>query len=636
MRVFVAILCALAICLGQYFAGSGLRPALALPSYGLLGLAGLLSIPLAWNRAFALPRWDCLLWAAAFVAWALFRQVYSIEPWMAGAFLRLTLACAVMYLILASALATPASRIWFLGILMVDGIIQGGIAAAQLGGFLERCPQGWFSEFHRLFLDIPIVQSDATVMRRALGLYVNPNHLAWFLNTVGLFGIALACLGRGRAWQKVIYAYVGIACLGAGLLTLSRGGVLGLVAGILAMVILAITAIFVSGTGRRWALASMLVAAVVLPTVIVVTYASQSLDVQTRLNTLFLDKYRPEIWKTSLRHLQTSPFVGTGGGTYVVYSRLYRTGASDTDDYQAHNDWVQVASEYGIIGFTLFLLAVIVHFHAGWQGYLAALRYRLAIGSLPQSNSSALLMGALAVFAMFAVHSLTDFNLQVAANALLAAAVAGILAGSRPESVSGEGRSAPRNMRILYACLAGSISLALLLNVWNSRGEAWALGAENDLLTNRLESAGRKAFYAVTAQPGNPWPHYISGRVALAAAATLEGKYRTEEKQAARESFEKALALSPDESVFRSGLAGALLAEGQLDAARSQALWNIERNPSRAISWVQLGMVAQQQGDLSLALQYYQLASGLWGSGIDRQKLKILQERERASQGSAR
>lgn len=635
MRVFVAILCALAVCFGQYFTGSGLRPALAFPSYLALGVAGLLSVPLAWNRAFALPRWDCVAFAGAFVLWAFFREVTSPEPWMAGAFFRLTLGCWVMYLIVASALATPAARVWFLVVLMGVGLVQAGLGAAQFGGVLGRCPQGWFSEFHRSYLDGSLLQA-GQIMRRASGLYQNANHLAWFLNAVGLFGIAMACLGRGRAWQKVVYAYVGVACSAAGLLCLSRGGILGWVAGSLVILVLAIVAIFVSGTGRRWTLTALLVAAVVIPAVTLSLFASQSIEVQTRMNVLFADAYRPEIWKTSLRHLQVNPLSGTGAGTFVEFSRRFRDGASTYDDYQAHNDWLQVAGEYGVVGFSLLLLALVVHLHAGWQGYVSALKARLAVGSLPQSNSAALLMGAMAVAVTFAVHSLVDFNLQVVPNALLAAVVAGILAGSRPDYVAGVARQAPKSGRIAYSVLVGVSALGLLTAVWISRGELWALMAENDLLAGRQGEADRSAALALKSAPDNPWVQAVGGRVAAAGAGALSGSDRAEEKRIETEHFLEAVAISSGDRVLRSALVSALMVEGKWGLARTEVIRSIEMDPLRATGWEQLGMIAQLEGNLPMAVRYYGVASSLTGSSVDWKKLKVLQDRVRARAAEAR
>ena len=612
-----------------------MRPALALPGYAVLGLAGLLSLVVIWGRGFALPRWESVALAGSFVFWAFFRQWTSPEPWMAGAFFRLTLGCWVMYLIVASALATPAARIWFLVVLMGIGLVQAGLGAAQFGGVLGRCPQGWYSEFHRSYLDGSLLQA-GQIMRRASGLYQNANHLAWFLNAVGLFGIALACLGRGRAWQKVVYAYVGVACSAAGLLCFSRGGILGWVAGLLMTVALAITAIFVSGTGRRWALAAVLVAAVVLPSVTLSLFASQSIEVQTRMNVLFADAYRPEIWKTSLRHLQVNPLSGTGAGTFVEFSRRFRDGAATYDDYQAHNDWLQVAGEYGVIGFSLLLLAVVMHLQAGWKGYLSALKARLAVGSLPQSNSAALLMGAMAVAMTFAVHSLVDFNLQVVPNALLAAAVAGILAGSRPDYVAGVARQAPKSGRIVYSVLVGVSALGLLTAVWTSRGELWALMAENDLLAGRQGEADRNAALALKSAPDNPWVQSIGGRVAAVGAGALSESDRAEEQRIATEHFQKAVAISSGDRVMRSALVSALMVEGEWDLARAKVIGSIEMDPLRATGWEQLGMISQLEGDLPLAVRYYGVASSLTGSSIEWKKLKELQDKVRARALEAR
>lgn len=635
MRVFVAILCALAICVGQYFTGSGMRPVLAFPGYVILALAGLLSLPRIWNRSFVLPRWECCLFAGGFILWLLLRQSAPDGTWMAGGFFRLTLACAVMYLVVGGAMNTPGSRVIFLSILMVDGVIQAAIGFAQFGGLLGRCPQGWVSEFHRMYLDTPLALP-GQIMRRAHGLYQNPNHLAWFLNAIGLFAISLACLGRGRAWQKVMYVYAGIVCLVGGLLCLSRGGVIALVAGSLCLVVLAITALVVSGSGRRWAVSSLLIAAVVIPATIVIVFASQSVTFQARATQLLSDDYRTRLSLTSLRHLQVAPLFGTGAGTYIDYSRLYRAGSSERDDYQAHNDWFQIAGEYGFVALCLLLFAVLLHMRSGWIGYLSALRTRLAVGSLPQSNSSAVLMGALSGVTMFGVHSLFDFNLQAAPNALLAAAVAGILAA--PPQSGGEVRqfTASRVGRYFYVGALGAVSLGLILSLWNSRGEVWTLIAENGLITGNLGSADLSAERALSIQPNNAWTQFVAGGVASANARDLKGADRREEAALSRARFLEATRLSGTERVFHTSLVYMAMVNGEFDLAQNEAVVVVCRDPLRPVGWEQLGMIAQQKGDMSSALRYYGIASSLIGTSIDREKLKVLQDRVRARALEAR
>ncbi|WP_169809501.1 O-antigen ligase family protein [Terrimicrobium sacchariphilum] len=486
-----------------------------------------------------------------------------------------------------------------------------------------------------MYLDSPLALP-GQIMRRAHGLYQNPNHLAWFLNAIGLFAISLACLGRGRAWQKVIFAYAGIVCLVGGLLCLSRGGVIALIAGSICLVGLAITALVASGSGRRWAVSSLLIAAIVIPATIVIVFASQSVTFQARATQLLSDDYRSRLSLTSLRHLQVSPLFGTGAGTYIDYSRLYRDGSTERDDYQAHNDWLQISGEYGFVALFLFLFAVALHMRSGWIGYLSALRTRLALGSLPQSNSSAVLMGALSGATMFGVHSLFDFNLQVASNALLAAAVAGMLAG-QPQS-GGEGRqpTSSRIGRYLYGGALGAVSLGLILSLWSSRSEVWTLIAENGVIDGNLGSASLSAEKALSIGPKNAWTQFVAGGVASANAESLKGAGRQEEVALSRERFLEAARLAETERVFHTSLVYVALGSGDLDLAEKEAVDVIRRDPLRPVGWEQLGVIAQQKGDMPSALRYYGIASSLTGTSLDREKLKELQDRVRARALEAR
>lgn len=626
MRIVVAILCAFAVFSGQYFTGSTSRPVLALPTYLLLGLAGICSIPLAWARGFSWPRWDCLAWAGGFLLWAIARQLTSADPWMASAYLRLTIGCALMYLIVASAMGSPTFGVWFVGALMVDGLLQAALGVAQFGGMIGGVERIWSAEYNRVDQSI----FTGPVMTRAQGLYLNPNHFAWFLTAVGLFAIAFACLGRGRAWQKVLFAYVGITCMGAMIICLSRGGVIALVAGIASMVVLALAAIFASGSGKRWTIASVVIAAVVFPIVIAVILISQSIDIQMRLNQLFVDSYRPKLWQIALRHLQVEPLVGTGAGSFIDYSRLYRSYSTPLDDYQAHNDWIQVTGEYGFVGFSLLLIAAGAHLRAGWQAYRVALRSRLAVGSLPQSNSSALLMGGLAVAVAFCVHSLVDFNLQVVPNALLAAAVAGMLAGSRSLGSEEVGRSAFQVPRIFVTVATLMTSIVLLLLVWRTRGEAWALAAENNLILGRSGDANLEMTRAIEMGRENPWIRLMAGRVALNSARELSGDLRREQNRVAQEELEEAIRLAPHGRLAYTALATVCLAEGDLAAAKKHSVQAIVLDPYRAVSWETLGLVEQRQGNLNEAVRFYGLAAGFLDSTVDPVRLRQLMELEKS------
>jgi O-antigen ligase len=101
------------------------------------------------------------------------------------------------------------------------------------------------------------------------------------------------------------------------------------------------------------------------------------------------------------------PILGTGGGSFYSAYIRYRTPREGYFDH-AHNDYVELAADYGLVGvgllggFVLLTMATC----------LKALRQRRS--SLPRGIAFGVLMAIVAL----AIHSTVDFNLQLPANAL--------------------------------------------------------------------------------------------------------------------------------------------------------------------------------------------------------------------------
>ena len=131
----------------------------------------------------------------------------------------------------------------------------------------------------------------------------------------------------------------------------------------------------------------------------------------------------------------------TGSGTYLVYGRKYRTEQMQLDPIYAHNDYLQLLSEYGIVGAVTFLgIFFAVHWRHGWIDARRLGPKRIAISRRLASNAMAMNTGALGALAAYVVHSMFDFNLHIPANVLLLAFVFGIIAnpGVTREQQSGE------------------------------------------------------------------------------------------------------------------------------------------------------------------------------------------------------
>jgi O-antigen ligase len=103
-----------------------------------------------------------------------------------------------------------------------------------------------------------------------------------------------------------------------------------------------------------------------------------------------------------------APF-GSGPGTFYVAFPRYRPATVPNFYTQAHNDYVQIASESGLAG-----LAAIGVFVVAALGAALAAQWRRR-DPLMRGMSFACIMGVTAIL----IHSWVDFNLQIPANAVL-------------------------------------------------------------------------------------------------------------------------------------------------------------------------------------------------------------------------
>ena len=123
------------------------------------------------------------------------------------------------------------------------------------------------------------------------------------------------------------------------------------------------------------------------------------------------------IWDSLLRNLHPYLWAGAGLGSFEVsFAPITPPGSAGRWD-RAHNDYLQLLWETGLIGFTLVLVAVFIFVKRYWW---AALRSR--------GHPLDLFRVGLAVSLLsIALHSLVDFNLQIGANGFLCALLAGLL-----------------------------------------------------------------------------------------------------------------------------------------------------------------------------------------------------------------
>lgn len=117
---------------------------------------------------------------------------------------------------------------------------------------------------------------------------------------------------------------------------------------------------------------------------------------------------RRVFYRTTFEMIGDFPLTGTGRGTYVDAYAMYEKVDDGLRLSFAHNDYLEFAAESGLVGGAALAAAGLVLFI-----WLVG-RWR----RLPGGFSKAVGLGAILAVAALLVHGLTDFNLQIPANAV--------------------------------------------------------------------------------------------------------------------------------------------------------------------------------------------------------------------------
>jgi O-antigen ligase len=103
------------------------------------------------------------------------------------------------------------------------------------------------------------------------------------------------------------------------------------------------------------------------------------------------------------------PFFGVGFGAFGNVYSAYDTTGMEYALVHAHNDYLELLSELGIVGFGLLAFAVGFILFKSFRTWMARRHPEL----------KGLALGCLASVAAILIHSMTDFNLQIPANAFV-------------------------------------------------------------------------------------------------------------------------------------------------------------------------------------------------------------------------
>jgi O-antigen ligase len=272
------------------------------------------------------------------------------------------------------------------------------------------------------------------------GQFLSPNVFAFLAEMTFALGAGLVMGGGVRRRHVLIYLAATLIIWATLVMSNSRGGILGFMCQAVLLAFVALSWFrsnrLALDLGSKERLSSSLgsslpVRVLVILAIVAILVAGVFWMGGERLASKFDDRdfanatidgtTRKEIWHSTWKLIKQNPWTGVGFGAYFLAIPKYHLGAGRIKIEQAHNDYLELAANGGIVAIML---------GASFVGCLIW-RSRLSLRSSDPFRRAAAL-GGLAGILSVGVHSLADFGLQISGIAVLALTLVVILIAEIP------------------------------------------------------------------------------------------------------------------------------------------------------------------------------------------------------------
>ncbi|UCC95893.1 MAG: O-antigen ligase family protein, partial [Candidatus Omnitrophota bacterium] len=183
-------------------------------------------------------------------------------------------------------------------------------------------------------------------IKRATATYHHPNDLGLFLTaTIPLFLINGFSMNKDRRQRILKLILLGVALL-ALFLTFSRGAALGLIVSVLIISLCLRKFLILLGLGAATALSPF-----VLPKGV--------MDWAQGVKSIWVFIFNEDrflMFRAALNMIKDHPFFGIGLNTFYKNYSLYKVSADPLPKSSAHNAYLHLAAETGLVGFLLFVI----------------------------------------------------------------------------------------------------------------------------------------------------------------------------------------------------------------------------------------------------------------------------------------
>jgi len=271
---------------------------------------------------------------ALFIGWAALSLTWAEDSGAASTPLLRYALNLILFLIVYTAVRTPRHLAWTLG-----AYVLGSAVAAGYG--VLNPPQD-------------VAYYDVT---RVSGTIGDPNELAGVLVGGTILAAALSATLKRAPLLRLAVAGASVLCAAGIFLSLSRGGLVALGFSMVAAILVA---------GRRWRLQALALAVATAAGAFVYFGFYATHDASSRVTSFGRGTGRADIWTVGWRMVQAHPVNGVGVGNYQTASIHYllEPGSILRDEFivdtpkVAHNTYLQVLAELGIVGAALFVAII--------------------------------------------------------------------------------------------------------------------------------------------------------------------------------------------------------------------------------------------------------------------------------------
>jgi tetratricopeptide (TPR) repeat protein len=312
---------------------------------------------------------------------------------------------------------------------------------------------------------------------------------------------------------------------------------------------------------------------------------------------------RTHLWTGTLTLIREQPLIGHGIGSWQWLYPKHKHPVVVSHTEYTHNDYLNLASDYGFIGVVL-LLCVFAGFF--WQAA------RTSDPRIPSDERSFVVGSVVGVVAVL-FHAIFDFNSHIPANALFLAVILGCTAAIEDP----DRRFARAPLATWARCSLGAgVLIACGLLGWSFAHTA--LGARYTRLgkdEKRVQNVdvGRALFQkAIAFDPRSARPYALLADSYRTQAQWRLGEEKKSERQAlarqAAEFFEASLRLNPFDTFVLLKAARSYELAGDDDLTLKMLLRALDNEPEAALVHSKLGQFYRDRGKEDLALKHYEHA----------------------------